>query len=38
MAASFNSPVLFRIADLRKMQLLAEVGERRLAKYQAARR
>ena len=26
-AASFNSPVLFRIADLRKMQLLAEVGE-----------
>ena len=26
-AASFNSPVLFRIADLRKMQLLADVGE-----------
>jgi RND family efflux transporter MFP subunit len=26
-AASFNSPVLFRIADLRKMQLLVEVGE-----------
>jgi RND family efflux transporter MFP subunit len=26
-AASFNSPVLFRIADLREMQLLAEVGE-----------
>jgi RND family efflux transporter MFP subunit len=26
-AASFNSPVLFRIADLRKMQLLVDVGE-----------
>ena len=26
-AASFNAPVLFRIADLRRMQLLAEVGE-----------
>ena len=26
-AASFNSPVLFRIADLRTMQLLVEVGE-----------
>jgi RND family efflux transporter MFP subunit len=26
-AASFNSPVLLRIADLRKMQLLVEVGE-----------
>jgi HlyD family secretion protein len=26
-AASFSSPVLFRIADLRQMQLLADVGE-----------
>jgi RND family efflux transporter MFP subunit len=26
-AASFQSPVLFRVADLRRMQLLADVGE-----------